>query len=313
MHHPRSAISRPTCEIDLVLRGHIASRHNRPDAYSLQAQRQIVGLLTVALAGYIVGQPLVNFCHITGIGRDGGYHIRTHALVYGLPLILAWLSSIFLKSRPARFPGSLIVDFFATVMFAYWMCQVVHGYVLGNEFKYLASTSFNFHIPVLVYFSMRKIDNSVLIDVLLQRIMLICIYAILPNLLVTLHATANLNFIGVGAVTHLLLAVVGMILASRVNIALGTAVILCATVTIIASLKRAIWGGFILLPIVFMFCSKRYRKRLPQMLLVLFITGATLSIARGILPSSLNVETLLDWASEKRKTWKRRWQQENTR
>jgi hypothetical protein len=233
-----------------------------PSHIDLVSQRRQMWLVTLSFAVYVLGGPFVSLIHVTSIearSAGGGMHIRLHALAFGLPLLAAFFGGNPFRGFRITFVGSRILDPLAAMMLIYWAAEGVHGLSVGNGSKYVLSNGFSFSIPMLCYFAIRNIDYPGMIDQLSRMMLRICLWSIVPNVVVTVYAAVFMGFVGAGGVVHLLPVAAAAVAVMKRQHFLSAIMLIGALATILASLKRSVWGGVVIYPIVFLVIIQQSR------------------------------------------------------
>ncbi len=262
-----------------------------PQELELASQRRQVWLVSLSFAIFVFGSPFVSLIHVTSLAarsEGGGMHIRLHALAFGLPLLVAFFSSNRFRGFRISFAGSWLLDKLAMCMLLFWAGEAVHGFAVGNNPKYVLSNGFSFSVPMLSYFAMRNIDYPGLPDQLSRIFLRVCLWSIVPNVLVTVYAAVFMGFVGAGGVSHLLPIAVAAVAMMRGRSLLGSIAFLGALATILASLKRSVWGGVVLFPIVFLYAIQQTRH-VFKFIIVGFVVFALMLAFDDYLPERLSV------------------------
>lgn len=233
--------------------------------------------------------------HVAGVFTDGGWHIRIYAACFGVPLVCAVIFACFIKTPALRFSGSNLLDPIAMLMSAYWCFETAHGYINANNVNYLVSTSFNFQVPALVYFSMRKLSHQQVLSELRKSLDTTCRFVVPFSILVTLYALST-GWVGAGGTLHLLPISAGLFALSQGRAVSGTYILFLASAAIVASLKRAVWGGLILLSLIFIALHPKIAHRMGSLLICMVTTACILALVQGALPESLSVSSIMNRA-----------------
>ena len=275
-----------------------SARVSRPQSAATSVpleERRVLRLVSLSLSAYILLGPVVTLMQVADVFTEGGWHVRLHALCFGLPLVLAALSATLVTTTTIRFPGSTCLDAIAVAMGTYWILQTVHGYVNQNEMHYLISTSFNFQIPTLVYFSLRKLSNPLVLSELRRSLDKTCILSVPLTVVAALYAL-RVGYIGAGTPLHLLPLSAGLVALSRDHSLLATYILFMASATIIASMKRAVWGGMLMLLFVFAILCPQIIGRLRSVVVCTTASACVFILIHGYLPESLKADVLVDRA-----------------
>lgn len=254
-------------------------------------QRRQAWFVKIAFAVFVLGGPFVTFVHVSSVesrSSGGGAHIHLHALAFGLPLLAAFFASNSFRGFRIRFAGSHALDWLAALMLLYWFAQGVHGFTAGNGLRPVISNGFSFSVPMLTYFALRNLDYPGLMDRLSKTFLTICLWSIVPNVIVTFYAVGVKGFVGAGGVAHLLpVAAATVVLLSGRNLAAAVA-FAGALATILASLKRVIWGGVIVYPILYLWVIQR-TEHIFKFILAAAVLLAMLVVFEKYLPEQLQL------------------------
>lgn len=93
-------------------------------------------------------------------GSEGGQRLQLAitAVVYGLPLIAAFIASLLARPWPKRRAWRVLDPLMAIVALA-WAAACVRGVALANQPEFVVSDAFNYWIPIGVYVAMRPLDD----------------------------------------------------------------------------------------------------------------------------------------------------------
>jgi len=96
------------------------------------------------------------------------------AVAYGLPLIAAFVAALSMPVR-VRVP---VLDRLIVAMAILVVVTAARGFIAGNELRFIASDTFNFAVPVLVYGAMRVVDD---VEAILRGLRWILVASVVPQ------------------------------------------------------------------------------------------------------------------------------------
>ena len=263
-----------------------------PSEADLAIQRRQVWMVMISFAIYVLGSPFVSLAHVSSIelrSEGGGSHIHMHALAYGLPLLAAFFGSNRFRGFRVTFTGSNWLDPLAAMLFLYWFGEGIHGFAAGNGLRPVISNGFSFSVPMLSYYAMRNLDYPGLMDGVARNFLRICMLSILPNVFVTFYAVSAKGFVGAGGVAHLLPVAAATVALLNGRNLLAALAFAGSLATILASLKRAIWGGVVVFPIVYLWTIQR-TEHIVKFILAAIVLLALLLVFEDYMPERLRVQ-----------------------
>jgi hypothetical protein len=254
-------------------------------------ERQITGLLTVVFAAYLLAEPLLTFVTVRTFIDGAGVYLRLYAASYGIVLLLAVLLTSTMHKQRLGFRGSRLCDLTAIAAGIYWTGESVLGLLLGNTLGYWVSTSFNYLVPVLCYVAVRQLRTPELLDILARRAAWLGALAAPGSLLAVLYALSQ-GFVGAGGIIHVFPVTAGLVLTGSGSWMAGLASMLVGSLTVIFSLKRAVWGILALLPLVYLMVAGVSARRIFRLAVALVFLVGVAFMFRDQLPAAVDLEVL---------------------
>lgn len=254
-------------------------------------EKQITGLLTVVFGTYLLAEPLLTVVTVRTYIDGAGVYLRFYAASYGIVLLLAVLLASTMHKQRLVFRGSRLCDLAAIAAGIYWTGESVIGLLLGNALKYWVSTSFNYLVPVLCYVAVRQLGTPELLDMLARRAAWLGALAAPGSLLAVLFALSQ-GFVGAGGIIHVFPVTAGLVLTGSGSWLAGLASMLVGSLTVIFSLKRAVWGILALLPLVYLIIAGVSATRVVRLILALIVLTGVAFMFRDRLPDAVNLEVL---------------------
>lgn len=256
------------------------------------AQRRICTAIVVSTYAFLLGEPLVTYAMLGAEEGSAGIPLRIHALAYGPPLILAVFFSFLLTRKPPPFAGGRTLDLLAHAMTAYWVFAGALGIARGNDMGRWLSSCFNFSVPPLAYFAIRRLSDGRQLDRLVRHIALASLVSLPLSTAVSYYALIDRSYVGAGGILFVVPLTAGTELLTRGFAPLGVAVIIGALVNNAIAMKRAVWAVLVAFPFVYLAVSGATLRRLATLLVTLTaVLGAGWAVV-GLLPERAGFEAM---------------------
>jgi hypothetical protein len=236
---------------------------------------------------FLVGVPFVTF--FSRIVRlDAGLMLRIYAAASGLPLLASAALNIAAGRRNVpSFAGSKLCDALAWTMSAYWASMIAVGFLAGHDPNYIVSTGWNFQVPALTYLCVRRIERPAQVEALVRTIMLASAIAVPFQLISNYLAVTEQDYIGAGAVTSLVATTTVAILLQRGRMGLGLVLLAFSLLEILFSMKRAVWFGLVVFPVIFAIVGRAKLGKFLRFLGGLLAAAAVIWSVTAFLPEKL--------------------------